>query len=159
MPNYDILYAELKGKFEDEISQNVNSVIQHVCNICVYLDDLSSKGIAVDFPFWGKTKFWGSTTFPHKLSHFKRILSGLTRKHYSNFCDMPQSTEFNAIVTGSSNFKVSKQYKQLVIELIDTVYTLKNNEKENCLQICKNFVDEQFPDTSMTNSNHPNCSI
>jgi len=147
--DYNTLYAKLRTGFPEQISQDVDNVIQQVCHICVYLDDLDSKGLTINLPFWREAKIMGSTTFPHKLSHFKRILSGLMRNHYSNFCDRPQSTEFNAVVTGGSSFKVSKQYKQLVIKLIDAVDRLKNNEKENCSQKCKDFVDQQFPDISI----------
>lgn len=166
--DYDNLYNELKGKFECEISQNEDSVIQQVCNICVYLDGLNSKGIKVNFPFWGEIRFGSSATFPYKLFHFRGILSHflttLDNKSTDNcvfqICNLlPESKEFNAVVTGGSRFKVSEQYKRLVIELIDAVSRLESKGKKDCLQKCKEFVDEQFSDALVTNSNHPNCSI
>ncbi|KPJ67702.1 MAG: hypothetical protein AMJ43_03445 [Coxiella sp. DG_40] len=161
--DYNNLYTELRKKFPEQISQNEDKVIQQVCNICVYLDGLSSKGITVNLFFWGEARLMGSTTFPHKLSHFKEILSQMCiapdNKVYKLSNLIPDSKEFNAIVTGNSRIKVSKQYKGLVIDLIRAINALGNGGKEKCLQKCKEFVDEQFPDASVTNSNHPNYSI
>lgn len=155
--DYKSLYTELRTKFPEQISQNVDSVIQHVCNICVYLDRLSAKGVTINLPFWGKTRFMESTTFSPKLSHFKRLL---INGGYTSLPDItPGTKEFNAVVTGYSSFKVSKQYKELVSGLIRAIGALGNGEKESCLQECEKFVDRQFPDTSMTNSNYPNCPV
>lgn len=158
--DYNSLYEDLSRKFPEQISQNEDSIIQQVCHICVYLDGLNSKGTKVNFPFWGEVKIGGSTTFLRKLSHFRRILSGFLDRGYLNLSDLPTfSKEFDITVTGNSSFKTSRQYKQLIINLIETVDTMGNGAKVDCLQICKNFVDEQFPDTSVTNSSHPNCSV